>query len=152
MKKILTTCPYCGVGCGLYLSVTENDNIKGVEPSVEHIVSRGELCIKGLNAYQFVNHPDRLTEPMIRKNGKLTPTTWDNALNYIVIGIRKIQTKYGKDAVAFFSSAKTTNEENFLMMKLARAVFGTNNIDHCARLCHSSTVVAAGVRTRRQDS
>lgn len=141
MKRVLTTCPYCGVGCCFYLLVGDNGCLEGVEPSQEHIVARGELCIKGLNAFQFVNHPERLTQPMIRKNGKLTHTTWDQAIDYVVTGLQKIQKKYGLDDIAFFSSAKTTNEENFLMMKLARAVFKTNNIDHCARLCHSSTVV-----------
>ncbi|MEJ2703284.1 MAG: formate dehydrogenase subunit alpha [Sedimentisphaerales bacterium] len=141
MKRVLTTCPYCGVGCCFYLLAGEKGHLEGVEPSTEHVVARGELCIKGLNAFQFVNHPDRLTQPMIRTNGRLTEATWDHALDIAVAGLEGIQKKHGPDSVAFFSSAKTTNEENYLMMKLARAVFNTNNVDHCARLCHSSTVV-----------
>jgi predicted molibdopterin-dependent oxidoreductase YjgC len=115
--------------------------LEGVEPSTEHIVAQGQLCIKGLNAFHFVNHPERLTRPMIRTNGKLSDTSWDQAIELAVGKLQEIQKKHGPDALAFFSSAKTTNEENYLMMKLARAVFKTNNIDHCARLCHSSTVV-----------
>lgn len=141
MKKILTTCPYCGVGCCFYLLVGDKGNLEGVEPSTEHIVAQGQLCIKGLNAFHFVNHPERLTRPMIRTNGKLTDASWDQALDFAATKLQNIQKKHGPDALAFFSSAKTTNEENYLMMKLARAVFKTNNIDHCARLCHSSTVV-----------
>jgi formate dehydrogenase alpha subunit len=140
MKKTLTTCPYCGTGCTLYL-VSDRGRLVGVEPSVTHPISRGGLCVKGWNAYAFVHHPDRLTTPLVRRNGELRPATWDEALETVVGRIRVIQEKHGADAVMFSSSAKATNEENYLLMKLARAVFGTNNIDHCARLCHSSTVV-----------
>jgi formate dehydrogenase major subunit/formate dehydrogenase alpha subunit len=112
----------------------------GVEPSVSHPVSRGGLCVKGWNAFAFVHHPDRLTTPLIRRNGTLTPTSWDEALDLVVERLRSIQQRHGHDSVMFSSSAKATNEENYLLMKLARAVFATNNIDHCARLCHSSTV------------
>ena len=141
MRRVLTTCPYCGVGCGFYLLVGDDETLVGVEPSSNHVVAQGQLCVKGQNAFQFVNHPDRLTEPMIRRNGKLEPASWDEALELVVKRFQEIQAKRGRDSVAFFSSAKTTNEENYLMMKLARAVFKTNNVDHCARLCHSSTVV-----------
>jgi formate dehydrogenase major subunit/formate dehydrogenase alpha subunit len=113
----------------------------GVEPSTEHVVAKGQLCVKGWNAFHFVNHPDRLTEPLMRRNGELEAVSWDDALDCVVRRLKEIQERHGTDSVAFFSSAKTTNEENYLMMKLARAVFGTNNVDHCARLCHSSTVL-----------
>jgi len=141
MKKILTTCPYCGTGCMYYLVVGDDGKLVGVEPSTEHIVAKGQLCVKGWNAYHFVNHPDRLTQPMIRKNGKMEPASWDEALDLVVSKFKETQAANGNDSVTFFSSAKTTNEENYLMMKLARAVFKTNNVDHCARLCHSSTVL-----------
>jgi len=141
MKKILTTCPYCGTGCMFYLVVGDDGKLAGVEPSTEHVVAKGQLCVKGWNAYHFVNHPDRLTQPMIRKNGKMEPASWDEALDLVVSKFKGTQAANGNDSVAFFSSAKTTNEENYLMMKLARAVFKTNNVDHCARLCHSSTVL-----------
>ncbi|HLO26813.1 MAG TPA: molybdopterin-dependent oxidoreductase, partial [Geobacteraceae bacterium] len=140
MTKTLTTCPYCGTGCMLYL-VSDAGRLVGVEPSATHPVSRGGLCVKGWNAYGFVQHPDRLTTPLLRRDGVLRPASWDEALGRVVDGLRAIQERYGADAVLFASSAKATNEENYLLMKLARGVFGTNNIDHCARLCHSSTVV-----------
>jgi formate dehydrogenase alpha subunit len=141
MRRVLTTCPYCGVGCGFYLLVDDNETLVGVEPSQNHVVAQGQLCVKGHNAFQFVNHPDRLTEPLIRRHGKLKPASWDEATALVARRFQEIQAKRGRDTVAFFSSAKTTNEENYLMMKLARAVFKTNNVDHCARLCHSSTVL-----------
>jgi formate dehydrogenase major subunit/formate dehydrogenase alpha subunit len=140
MKRTLTVCPYCGTGCALYL-VSEAGRLVGVEPSTTHPVSRGALCVKGWNAFAFVHHPDRLTVPLIRRNGSLVPASWDEALGLVVEKLRDIQARHGADSVMFASSAKATNEENYLFMKLARAVFGTNNIDHCARLCHSSTVI-----------
>ena len=139
MKRTLTVCPYCGCGCMFYL-VSDNGRLVGVEPSVTHPVSRGGLCVKGWNAFAFVHHPDRLTTPLVRRDGELQPASWDEALDLVVERVRAVQEKYGADTLMFASSAKATNEENYLLMKLARAVFGTNNIDHCARLCHSSTV------------
>lgn len=141
MKKTLTTCPYCGTGCMYYLVSDEKKKLTGVEPTSAHPVSQNQICVKGWNSFHFVNHPDRLTVPQIRKNGKLESATWDEALDLTVSRLREIREKYGNDSIMFFSSAKTTNEENYLMMKLARAVFKTNNVDHCARLCHASTVV-----------
>jgi formate dehydrogenase (coenzyme F420) alpha subunit len=141
MKKILTTCPYCGTGCMFYLLADNSGNLVGVEASDAHPVAKGQLCVKGWNAFNFVNNADRLKVPMIRKNGVLEKATWDEALDLIVKKLKEIQEKNGNDSIMFFSSAKTTNEENYLIMKLARAVFKTNNVDHCARLCHSSTVL-----------
>lgn len=140
MPKILTTCIYCGCGCGLYL-VSDGRKLTGAYPSRNHPVSRGSLCVKGWNSYEFSNDPDRLTAPLIKKDGKFIQASWDEALSLIVEKFKGFQKEYGPDCLAFLSSAKTTNEENFLMMKLARAVFKTNNVDHCARLCHASTVV-----------
>jgi formate dehydrogenase major subunit/formate dehydrogenase alpha subunit len=139
MKRTLTVCPYCGVGCSFYL-VSAAGRLVGVEPSTTHPVSRGSLCVKGWNAFAFVHHPDRLTTPLLRRDGVLQPASWDEALNLVVERLRAVQGRHGADALMFTASAKATNEENYLLMKLARAVFGTNNIDHCARLCHSSTV------------
>jgi formate dehydrogenase major subunit/formate dehydrogenase alpha subunit len=124
----------------MFYLVSDNGRLVGVEPSATHPVSRGGLCVKGWNAFAFVHHPDRLTTPLVRRDGELQPATWDEALDLVVERLQAVQEKYGADAVMFASSAKATNEENYLLMKLARAVFGTNNIDHCARLCHSSTV------------
>lgn len=140
MKKTLTTCPYCGTGCGLYLTADDNNQLTAVEGAVNHPVSEGRLCIKGWNAFQFVNHPDRLTTPLIRRNDEFVPATWDEALNLVATKLQDIAQRYDNDALMFLSSARATNEENYLLMKLARAVFRTNNVDHCARLCHASTV------------
>ncbi len=141
MNRTLTTCPYCGTGCALYLVSDDAGRLIGVDPSSAHPTSRGQLCVKGWNAFSFVHHPDRLTTPLIRSNGRLEPACWDEALDLVASRLQGIAAERGSDALMFASSAKVTNEENYLMMKLARAVFGTNNVDHCARLCHASTVV-----------
>ena len=140
MKRTLTVCPYCGTGCMFYL-ISDGGRLVGLEPSATHPVGKGSLCVKGWNAFAFVHHPERLTTPLIRRGGELQPASWEEALGTVVARLREIQGRHGADSVMFSSSAKATNEENYLLMKLARAVFGTNNIDHCARLCHSSTVI-----------
>ena len=138
-RHTLTICPYCGCGCGLYL-VSEGNKVTGTLPSSRHPVSKGSLCVKGWNSHEFVNHPARLKQPLVRSGDGFVPTDWDSALDEVASSLSAIAKRHGPDSVAFLSSAKMTNEENFLMMKLARAVYGTNNIDHCARLCHASTV------------
>jgi len=132
-ENVLTTCPYCGTGCGIHLQVLDQQLV-GVLPTKNHVISDGGLCIKGWNAHAFVNHPDRLKKPLIRKNGKLEEATWEEALQTIADKFREIKAQSGPDSIAFLSSAKCTNEENYLLQKFARAVIGTNNIDHCARL------------------
>jgi len=139
MRRVLTTCIYCGCGCGLYL-LSDGKRLTGSYPSRNHPVSKGALCVKGWNCYEFSNDLNRLTTPLIKKNGKFLSVTWGEALTLIGEKFKKYQTKCGSDSLAFLSSAKATNEENYLMMKLARGVFRTNNVDHCARLCHASTV------------
>ncbi len=133
MNKVLTICPYCGCGCGLYLHV-EGNTITGVSPSRNHPVNRGSLCVKGWNSLEFVAHPERLKYPMIRRNGRLERASWDEALDLIAGKFGEIKKEHGPDAIGVLSSAKCTNEENYIMMKFTRAVIGTNNIDHCARL------------------
>ena len=134
-----TTCPYCGAGCGLLL-VVANDRVVDTQPWPGHPVSEGKLCIKGWNAHQFIHHPERLTKPLIRQDGSFREASWEEALGLIAERLGGIKEKHGPDSVAFLSSAKCTNEENYLLQKLARAVIRTNNVDHCARLCHASTV------------
>lgn len=112
----------------------------GVVPCKTDEIGEGRLCIKGYNAHAFVQHPDRLTHPMIRENGQLRVTSWQEALDFVVSHLKDIITRHGPDSIAVFTSAKCTNEENYLMQKLARVAIGTNNVDHCARLCHASTV------------
>jgi len=132
-KNTLTTCIYCGCGCGLYVE-TVDGAITAVWPAKEHAISQGKLCIKGWNATSFVNHPDRLTTPLIRKGGALVEATWDEALTLVAERLMTIKAESGPDSIAVLCSAKCTNEENYLIQKFARAVIGTNNIDHCARL------------------
>lgn len=133
MRDILTTCVYCGCGCGLYLR-TENDRVVGSSPSRNHPVSRNNLCVKGWHVHEFIHDSARLTTPLIRKNGALTVASWDEALDYAGVHLQKILHEKGGEAIGVLASAKCTNEENYLLQKLARAVFKTNNIDHCARL------------------
>ena len=129
----LTTCPYCGCGCGFYLENMDG-MLVGTVPSKTSPVNRGKLCVKGWNAHEFVQNPKRLTQPMIRKDGKLTEVSWDEALDYTAGRLKEIKEKYGSDSIGFLASAKVTNEENYLLQKFARAAVGTNSIDHCARL------------------
>jgi len=140
MDKIRTTCVYCGSGCNLYLKVRDG-KVVGVLPD-EKGPGQGKLCIKGWAAHEFIHHPKRLTKPLIKgKDGKFKETDWNTALLLVKQKLTEIRNKYGPDAIGVFGSAKATNEENYLIQKFARAVIGTNNVDHCARLCHSSTVV-----------
>jgi predicted molibdopterin-dependent oxidoreductase YjgC len=132
-KNVLTTCVYCGSGCTFYLQVLDGEII-GVLPDKTHPISQGRLCIKGWNAGGFVQHPDRLTTPLIRRDGVLQEATWEEALAYVGSRLAAIRDESGPDSIGFFASAKCTNEENYVFQKLARAVIGTNNVDHCARL------------------
>jgi len=138
-RNVLTTCPYCGTGCGLYLQVLD-EKLVGVIPCKTHPVNEGKLCIKGWNAHKFVEHPDRLKRPLIKKDGKFVETSWDEALSLVAQKLLEIKKNHGPDSIGLLSSARCTNEENYLMQKFARAIVGTNNVDHCARLCHASTV------------
>lgn len=131
-KKVRTTCSYCGVGCQLDLIVKEN-KVLGAEP-VHGEPNNGLLCVKGKFAYKFINHPDRLKTPLIKRNGKFEEATWDEAYRLIRDKVNEIKEGYGPDSFAGLTSARCTNEENYLFQKLFRAVIGTNNIDHCARL------------------
>jgi len=139
VEHVLTTCPYCGTGCNFFLQVVDG-RLVGVVPCKTDEISLGRLCIKGYNAHAFVQHPDRLKHPMVRSGGDLKPVSWDEALGKLIVELKRIRDKYGPDSIAILASAKCTNEENYLFQKLARAVIGTNNVDHCARLCHASTV------------
>ncbi len=132
-RNVLTTCVYCGSGCGLNIQVLDGE-IVGILPDKEHPISRGSLCIKGWNAASFVTHPDRLKAPLIRRGDGFQEATWDEALTLVAEKLAAIRDQSGPDSIAFLASAKCTNEENYLLQKLARAVVKTNNIDHCARL------------------
>jgi predicted molibdopterin-dependent oxidoreductase YjgC len=134
-RNVLTTCVYCGCGCGLYLQVLDG-KVVGTLPVKGHPISEGKLCIKGWNAHDFVHHTDRLTTPLIRdqKGGELRGASWDEALSLVASRLNQVMAESGPDAIGFLASAKCTNEENYLLQKLARAVVRTNNVDHCARL------------------
>jgi predicted molibdopterin-dependent oxidoreductase YjgC len=132
-RKIRTTCSYCGVGCQVYLHVRDGRVIKvsGVEDVGPNY---GSLCVKGRFGYDFIHAPKRLEKPLIKENGGFREATWDEALDLVAKKLGEIKTSSGPDAIMTLTSARVTNEENYLAQKFARAVLGTNNIDHCARL------------------
>ena len=130
--KVETICGYCGCGCSLELN-TVNGQVVGVTPNNSG-VNRGELCVKGRFGYDFINHKDRLTQPLIRRDGYWEEVKWEEALDYVAGRLAQIRIAAGADAIAGLSSARCTNEENYLFQKLLRGVIGTNNVDHCARL------------------
>jgi len=131
--EIRTICPYCGVGCGIYLQ-TRGNQVIGVRGDPDSPVSWTRLCVKGRYGYPFINHPERLTKPLIKRDGQFQEATWDEALDLVANRLAETRDKYDPDSIGFLSSAKCTNEENYLLQKFARAVIGTNNVDHCARL------------------
>jgi len=133
MQNILTTCVYCGCGCAMYLHV-EDGRVTGSYPSRNHPVSKGNLCVKGWHVHDFIHDQTRLTTPLVREDGELRPATWDEALERTTTAFKKILADRGPAGIGILASAKCTNEENYLIQKLARAVFQTNNVDHCARL------------------
>ena len=137
-KVVRTTCTYCGVGCQLDISVV-NGEIKGIQAPLDADVNEGHTCIKGRYAFEFYNHPDRVKEPMIRKNGNLEEVSWDEVYEHIATKLTDIKSKFGPNSIGAISSSRATNEENYLMQKFIRAVIGTNNIDGCARVCHAPT-------------
>ena len=132
VSKTKTTCSYCGVGCEMNLIVKGN-KVVGVEPS-NGAANQNLLCVKGKFGYNFINHPDRLKTPLIRKNGELVEASWAEAYDLIAEKVTKTKTDFGTEALAGLTSARVTNEENYLFQKMVRTVFGNNNVDHCARL------------------
>ncbi|WP_136602165.1 formate dehydrogenase subunit alpha [Salinigranum halophilum] len=133
-------CPFCGVGCGIqYMEGGKATGWKGP------VNTKGEICPKGAAAWDVIDHPDRLTAPLVRDGDVLREATWDEALDRVVESFERVRRAHGPDALAFFASSNCTNEENYVLQKLARAL-GTNNVDNCARLCHASTVAAMGDR------
>jgi formate dehydrogenase major subunit len=139
-EKIRTVCTYCGVGCNLEVAV-KGSKVKSIQAPYDADVNEGHTCLKGRFAFSFYNHPDRLRTPLIKRNGEFEEATWDEAYDYIARELTRIKSEHGPDAIAGISSARCTNEENYLMQKFIRAVIGTNNIDSCARVCHSPTAL-----------
>ncbi|MFA1611702.1 formate dehydrogenase subunit alpha [Halobellus rubicundus] len=140
-EPVKTICPYCGVGCGIQVNPGEDPSDMRFMPWGDAPVNDGRVCIKGGAATQVVDHEDRLTDPLIKEDGEFREATWEEAYERIVSEMEEIRDEYGPDAMGFFGSSKTMNEENYLLQKLARR-FGTNNVDNCTRMCHASTVWA----------
>jgi formate dehydrogenase (NADP+) alpha subunit len=142
LDKVRTTCTYCGVGCQMDLYIKDNKIVKVMGNREYGTPNQGSLCVKGRFGMDFISHPDRLKKPLIRykKNGELKEASWEEAYSFISNKLTAIKNANGSDSIAGFSSARVTNEENYLFQKFIRAVIGTNNVDHCARLCHASTV------------
>ncbi len=132
-RFVQTTCPHCGCGCQLLLEVLDGKLI-GTSPLKTGRMNEGKLCIKGWNVHEFVQNDERLTCPLIKENGTFREANWDEALTLVATKLMNIKETYGPQAMGFLASARTTNEENYLVQKMARAVVGTNNVDHCARL------------------
>ena len=138
VKSVTTTCPYCGVGCGIKAQVDESDRIIQMLDDPDNQSSKGMLCVKGRFGYTFVHHRDRLKTPLVRREGRLVPATWDEALDYVTDRLAE----YRGDSFATLCSAKATNEDGYVQQKFARAIMSSNHIDHCTRLCHSPSVEA----------
>jgi formate dehydrogenase major subunit len=134
-REVRTTCPYCAVGCGLLMGVRGN-NIVSMRGDPDAPANKGNLCVKGRFGYEFVNSPERLTKPLIKKNGKFVEASWKEALDYVAEKLGK----YKGDKFALIASSRSTNEDVYVSQKFARVVMGTNNVDNCARLCHAPTV------------
>lgn len=139
---VKTTCGYCGIGCQINFEVKDNTIVEShpvlVKPNL------GLLCVKGKFGFSYINHPDRLTHPLIKENGVFRKASWDEAFNLITTKLKETTKVYGSEAIGAFSSGKCTNEENYLFQKFFRGVLKTNNVDHCSRLCHSSSSAALG--------
>ena len=137
-STVRTTCTYCGVGCQLEVALIDGE-IRGIQAPVSAEVNEGHTCLKGRFAFQFYNHPDRLRDPLIKKNGRFEVVSWDEAYDFMTERLLKVKKKYGADAIGCISSSRATNEENYLMQKMTRVALNTNNIDGCARVCHAPT-------------
>jgi predicted molibdopterin-dependent oxidoreductase YjgC len=131
VREVETVCPYCGCGCSLTLHIRKNEVVR--VSSRDDSINEGWLCAKGRFGYKFINSPDRLKTPLIKKNGSLMPASWDEALDLIASRLTSVKEVSGPDAIGGLASARCTNEENYLFQKFFRAAIGTNNIDHCAR-------------------
>lgn len=131
--KTRTTCTYCGVGCQLDLHVKDNV-VEKVTGATEFAPNYGSLCVKGRFGYDFIHSPERLTAPLIKENGEFREASWNEALTRVASGMKEIRDTHGSDSIGVLTSARVSNEENYVVQKFARAVLKTNNVDHCARL------------------
>lgn len=132
VKKVRTTCPFCGTGCNFDLNVKDG-KVVGVTPNPDSPVNGKSLCVKGRYHTDFINNPDRITKPLIKKDGEFVESSWDEAIKLVVKNLKDVKEQHGGDAIAGLSSARCTNEDNFVFQKMMRVALGTNNVDHCAR-------------------
>ena len=139
MASRLTTCTFCGAGCGIYLE-TSGNQVVGAYPSMSHPANVGKICVRGWHVHEIASSPNRLKTPLIKKNGKLQEATWEEAIGYIAVRLREIRQKYGPDSIALLTSPRCSNEESYLLQKLARAVLGTNNVDHGAGVYTNNSI------------
>ena len=139
VRKIRTTCTYCGTGCNFFLNIA-GDRVVRVTSDFDAPVNKGNLCIKGRYGYDFIHHKDRLTTPLIREGDTFRQASWEEALGLVAKRFKEIIAKHGADKVGGFSSSRCSNEENFLLAKWVRCAVGSNNVDNCARVCHAPTV------------
>lgn len=139
VEKVTTTCPHCGTGCQLEL-ITKNNKIVGAK-GADGPSNNGLLCVKGrFGSFDFVHSKERLTHPLIKKDGKFEKATWDEALDLIASKMTELKKNFGSNSLAGFSCSRAPNEDNYVFQKMVRTVFGTNNVDNCARVCHSASV------------
>jgi formate dehydrogenase major subunit len=136
-----TVCPYCGTGCEMELGTRDN-RVVATRPVLDAPVNRGHLCVKGRYAFDYNASADRLTSPLIRTDGAWRTVTWDEATAFIARNLERLRDRHGADALAMLGSSRATNEENYVTQKFARRVLGTNNVDSCARVCHTPTAAA----------
>lgn len=136
-----TTCSYCGTGCELSVGTNQN-RIVSIKPAPEAPVNHGHLCVKGRYAFDFVDAADRVTVPMIRTNDGWRSISWADAISFTATRLQQISQEHGPNSIGILGSARATNEENYLAQKFARVVIGTNNVDCCARVCHTPTAAA----------
>ncbi len=135
----LTTCTFCGVGCGIYLETAGNE-ITGTYPSMSHPANQGRICVRGWHVHEVASSTDRLRQPLIKRDGKFVPASWDEAFTFIATRLREIRDKHGPDALGFLNSARCGNEDSYLLQKFARCVIGTNNVDHGTSLFRTNSI------------
>ena len=139
-EKVRTTCSYCGVGCQMYLHSKGDEVVKVTGVDADVAPNYGSLCVKGRFGFDFINSPERLKHPLIKENSMFREASWDEALNLVAKKFDAFRKEHGSNSMGLLSSARISNEDNYIAQKFARAVLKTNNVDHCARLCHASTV------------
>ncbi|RMD57323.1 MAG: formate dehydrogenase subunit alpha, partial [Nitrospirae bacterium] len=140
-KRVKSTCTYCATGCSIYFDVRDN-KVMGVTTDELDPVGRGNLCVKGRFGFSFIHHPDRIKKPLIKTNGKFREANWDEALDMVANKFLEIKKKYGGEAIGGIGSARATNEDNYMFQRMMRGALGTNNLDNCARLCHTPAAYA----------